>query len=374
MRVQASTVAVAEKTPPSEVRLWARGDNPTDYGVHRWTERSDRTVLARFNQRGNRILLDVEHNGAQLASGEPAATAGYAELELRNGEPWLVNIDWSAFGREQIETGQRLYLSSEYDVDPKTGEILALYRVSLVADPATHSARRLASIENTRMVASAAGGDTMDKALLAALKALVAQDDPATVKEGLVSLIGQLDKAPEGGGGAAPAATATEEEPSPAPAAPAAAATEEEPKPAPMAASAAPTQVVRVDASAVERAAATGVKQIEDAQRDHLIATKGDRLEPSIRRWASTQPLAVVRGLIDAAPEPATKPSAPAKPTRGGPVAATAETSEVLEAMGVRASTFRAPYRRDDGAMVFPLNTPTTVRAHGAASGSLKGA
>jgi phage I-like protein len=139
---------------PTEFQLWRPGPNPTDYGVHVWSERSAREVMARYNARGNPLLIDVEHNGAKLEGGEPSTTGGYARLELRNGAPWLV-FAWSAYAVDQIATGQRRFLSPEYDIDRSTGEILGVVRVSLVADPGTHNARLLASAPTVRMRASA---------------------------------------------------------------------------------------------------------------------------------------------------------------------------------------------------------------------------
>lgn len=141
------------REPPKEIQLWNRGSNPTDYGVHVWNQRSILEVMTRYGKRGNPIVLDVEHNGAQLANGEPAITAGYARLEVRAGAPWLV-FEWSDYGRQQIASGARRFLSPEYDVDSKTGEIVTLYRVSLVADPGTHRARMLAASRN--------GGNSMN--------------------------------------------------------------------------------------------------------------------------------------------------------------------------------------------------------------------
>lgn len=139
--------------PPAEIRLWRKGENPTDMGVHLWTERSAAEVWADYQARGNLLQLDVEHNASDLVRKEnegraPAEepTAGYAALEIRDGEPWL-RFEWSAYAVEQIETKQRRYLSPEYVVDKGTGEILRLVRVSLVGDPATHDAPMLASRE-----------------------------------------------------------------------------------------------------------------------------------------------------------------------------------------------------------------------------------
>lgn len=149
--------------------------------MHSWTERSAQLVGDDFATRGNRVALDVEHLGADPPNGAPPPTAGYATLELRDGEPWLV-FDWSAYAVEQIQTRQRLYLSPEYVVE--RGEIVKLVRVSLVQDPATHNAPRLASnraqTERTTVVLASrmrAGRNGMDPQTKAkALDALIAKD------------------------------------------------------------------------------------------------------------------------------------------------------------------------------------------------------
>ncbi len=293
------------RTPPRELQLWQRGENPTDYGVHKWTERSIASVLARYNERGNPILIDVEHNGAQLPDGKPAATGGYCKLEIRAGTPYLI-FDWSEFGKQQIESGQRRFLSPEYDVDKNTGEILALYRVSLVADPGTHRARMLASASN--------GAKTkMDlQVILAALRAALAAEDPAVAKESITNLLAELEKS---GGSGDPAPAATDAPTDPAPTDPAmASADDDKDEDKDKMAAAAPAK----PAETVAGAAASAVLQIKAAQRDHLLATQGDKVEPSIRRWLSSCPLEIVQGYLAAKPAPAASVER-ASATRGAP-------------------------------------------------------
>lgn len=297
-RIKTAVVATLERAPPSEMQLWNAGENPTDYGVHVWNERSVREVLARYSERGNPILIDVEHNGPALKDGTPAVTGGYARLEVRSGAPWLV-FDWSAYGREQIASGQRRFLSPEYDVDKNTGEILALYRVSLVADPGTHRAR---------MLATASNGEKMDlKVILAALRAALAAEDPAVAKESIANLLAELEKSAGGGDGAPEGVDPPAADPAPM----ATEASDDDDQDddkqktmttAPQKPANAPVTATAPSTDAVTAAAGAAVKQIQAAQRDHLIATQGDRLEPSIRRWASSQPLEVVAGLLAATP------------------------------------------------------------------------
>lgn len=314
---------VAREAPP-EIQLWNPGENPTDYGVHVWNERSVAEVLARYTERGNPLLIDVEHNGATLKDGEPTVTGGYARLELRAGAPWLI-FDWSDYGRAQIASGERRFLSPEYDVDKNTGEILALYRVSLVADPGTHRARMLAT----------AGRGKMDlKVVLAALRAALAAEDPAVTKESITNLLTELDKSAggEGSGDGTPDPAMADADPG-KPADPMAAAAGDDedadkdkekektkagakaqPKPAPVAAK--PTPKADGESKAVTAAAHGAVAQIKAAQRDHLIQTQGDKLEPSLRRWASAQPLEVVESFLAAIPAKETATTR-TKATRG---------------------------------------------------------
>lgn len=371
--------AEAEREPPAEFQLWAKGENPTDYGVHIWNERSIREVMARYKARGNPLLVDVEHLGSQIkATGEPAPTAGYATLEVRDGAPWLV-FTWSDYGREQIRTGQRRFLSPEYDVDKDTGEILALYRVSLVADPGTHRARMLATAMHEER--------PMDLAvILAALRAALAAEDPAVAKESIANLIAELDKGNgEEGEGAPVSAEGAEDQSADVTANEGG---DDEEKKEPIAARAKPAtpkkpepaKVEAVEAKVTVTAAADdAVRAIHNATRDHLLATQGDRLDPSIRRWASTQPLEVVKGLLDAAPAKTTVVER-AKATRGqgqgGKPEPTPEekreAEEMDRAMGLRVQTYRAPYRREDGTFVHPINRPSDVRAHLAAQAAKK--
>lgn len=283
-RIKGTTPAlVAGRVAPREIQLWRAGDNPTDYGVHVWNDRSIAEVLARYNERGNPLLIDVEHNGPQLEDGKPAPTGGYARLEVRARVPWLV-FDWSDLGREEVETGQRRFLSPEYDVDKNTGEILALYRVSLVAEPGTHRARMLA--------ASKKEGRMDISVILAAIRAALAAEDPAVAKESLINLLAEIEKTVGGEpSGDTPAETidpvSTESDP---------------PNPDDENRQMAAAKPAGSTTTKVAAAADDAVRTIQNATRDHILEIHGGKLDPSIRRWASAQPLEVVRGLLDATP------------------------------------------------------------------------
>lgn len=295
--------------PPQEIQLWRIGDNPTDYGVHRWTERSAREVMAGYERRGNPLQIDIDHNCADPPKSDaPVPTGGYARLELRDGAPWLV-FDWSAYAIEQIATRQRLFLSPEYFVDKQTGEIVKLVRVSLVSSPGTHNARMLASAKRVR-----AGGHRMDPTLLAALKAILEAEDP---KEALGNLLAEL----EAGSGDKPQEPAATESGDGAPAEP----SEEEDKDKPAAAKAkASAKDSDQSIELAQRVAALEADNLalkeekRKAQIGEKIAAAGNRIPDSLKAFAATLDLDKLEKFIAGLPEPTTKGlKASSKPTQG---------------------------------------------------------
>jgi hypothetical protein len=381
--------AFQSKEPPAEIQLWNVGDNPTDYGIHKWTERSKQEVVARYNERGNPLLIDVEHNGANV-DGEPAVTGGYARLELRDGAPWLV-FDWSAYGVDQIATRQRLFLSPEYDVDADTNEITKLYRVSLVADPGTYRARVLAAAA----ISNATKGSPMDPTLAAILAILNSVTDPAQAIDSIKSYVAALDTgtdttptdvaepvvtdAPDGPPKDKPAFAAADDDKDKKPVAaaakaPSTPAAPPSPPPAPIAAASPETDHVK--------AAREYAVQSENALRDSILLRDGHRLAPSIRQWASSQPLAVVRGLCSAAPESVPTP-ARVTATRGATQGAGTEPRKGLEGkdledlqrgMGTfKATAAQTPHMNDKGEFVLPTVTPTEHRKIMAAAAAKDG-
>jgi hypothetical protein len=348
--------------PPVEIQLWKPGDNPTDYGVHRWTERSVREVLATYQARGNPLQVDVEHNAAAppVDPAKPPPTGGYARLEVRAGAPWLV-FDWSSFAVEQIASRQRLFLSPEYNVDKTTGEIVGLVRVSLVGDPATHHARMLAAAPRAGVA-----GMTPEQAKKA-LEALISGDLTAVeamLKEVLVASMGSgpasSPELPEMAASAPPEGPAKPEE------MPVAAA-----KPAAVAASAPAKVALTIDASALDGVA----KELDGIKRDRLLDKHGHRLTEGQRVWASTQSAAVVQGLLDASPEKTERVAAGA-PTRGDTKGTTQsrlppeQKSELDQRMGL--SVKAAAVRREGDKVVFPIFTRDTAAKYMAEKGAAK--
>ena len=308
--------------PPREIQLWNVGNNPTDYGVHRWTARSASEVMGAYLKRSNPLQIDIEHNtapddaevhaGPQLPP-EERPTGGYAKLEIRNGAPWLV-FDWSQVAVEQIRTRQRLFLSPDYLVDKQTGEIVRLNCVSLVGNPGTHGARILAA------AVRCGGKGRMNLALfLAALRAALAAEDPAVAKEQISNLIAEVEKSaggePDGDEGTQTpvGAAAAPESGDPSTPAPAADDEEEKKRQAAVAASAAKPPAATDETARLREAVAA---------KDRVLAA-GDKIPPAYRVFASslsqTQFDQFVAGLPDLSAPAGKRVNASAKPTQGGP-------------------------------------------------------
>ncbi|AKT38261.1 phage protease [Chondromyces crocatus] len=303
------------KDPPAEIQLWSVGPNPTDYGTHHWTERSVREVTEVYETRGNPLQIDIEHNGAadereQRSSDDPPPTGGYAFLEIRAGAPWL-RFDWSAYAVEQVRSRQRLFLSPEYDVDPDTGEITRLVRISLVGDPGTHHARMLASAKRVR--AQHERNERVTEVLtmiLATIEAALGADDPETAKEILSKLKAEL----EGGGTSEPDSQGEAVEAEGDPSANSGERDEEE-KPV------ATTTKARTKATTGNIDLAVRVAELERhvarAEVERLVDQHKDRFTASTRAWALTQPLPTVQGFIKAASKQALRAPVTAAATRG---------------------------------------------------------
>jgi hypothetical protein len=111
------------------------------------------------------------------------------------------------------------------------------------------------------------------------------------------------------------------------------------------------------------------VRRAEAAERGVLLESQGHRLEPSVRTWAATQPVAVVRALVAAAPKASSR-----QVPRGGLEGRDLEA--VRMAMGTHKPpagrvytntrgervTAAEPHLNEHGDLVIPATTPTEYR------------
>lgn len=134
--------------PPTAFRIWKAGLNVTDHGPTVFSERSAAALTAEQATRGNRYSIDVDHlslnKDAPLAN---HAAVGWHSLEVRDGELWATNVEWSDAVRAGLtkDPPEWKYFSPAYDVDPETGEVVSYLNTALTNNPATHRVTALAS-------------------------------------------------------------------------------------------------------------------------------------------------------------------------------------------------------------------------------------
>lgn len=172
--------ALVEGKPPTAFRIWAYGENPTDKGVHVFSETSAELLEAAQALRGNLYSVDVDH--LSLSETAPPASrkaVGWHRLEVRkdadgNPELWATDCKWTDEVRDGLakDPPEWRYFSPAYDVDPETGEIVRYLNTALTNNPATWNVTALASVR-----ASNGNEETMDKEeMIAAFKKLAESD------------------------------------------------------------------------------------------------------------------------------------------------------------------------------------------------------
>lgn len=265
---------------PKEFRIWKRGDNPTDKGVHKLTEESIAAILGHQADRQNRIAIDVDH-----LSLEPDAppghrrAVGWHSLEARNGELWAVDVEWTDEVRSGLECSPPAwkFFSPAYSVDPKTGEIVGYVNLALTNNPATWALNALAS---TCSEPTSKGSRMLTMAdIKAALKAMAEGEDGDEKKEAAAML----------------AAFDGEDEPKKGDEKKEEASEDEEPPKKDESAS------VVASLSAVVQSLSTKVESLEKRneieERDRLLASRKD-LAPELVSVLRDAPIATVRAAV----------------------------------------------------------------------------
>jgi hypothetical protein len=315
-----ATVLLDYPKAPRRFRIWKAGANTGDFGVVSFTPAAARAVMSAYERRGHAVAIDIEHATNPRANpaydpSRPPEMAGYLALRLietaDGPELWADPVRWSDTGRQQIESGQRCYFSPDWDFDRRTGEPIALNKVSLVAEPGTYGINLLAS-------RAAAEGTAMDLELLMALingakKLAETAQDPALKAMG-ADLAAQLEAAAQALG------LNVGGEPKPPDAAAGAGATEEEEKQAAAkaaAAKASPAKPLTME----QLTAAVQLATREEAEKGRLLASAKGRpgVTDAMVAFLGARSLAEVREFIATlSPVPSDDKKVPARAVAGG--------------------------------------------------------
>lgn len=144
----AATFGDVNGKPPREFKIWSKGENQTDHGTIVFSDRSAQALMADQAKRGNLYSVDVDHLSlSPTAPPEARKAVGWHRLEVRDGDLWAVDVQWTQVAASALSSTvpEYRYFSPAYDVDTKTGEIVGYVNTALTNNPATWNVTALAS-------------------------------------------------------------------------------------------------------------------------------------------------------------------------------------------------------------------------------------
>lgn len=363
--------------PPTAFRIWRAGDNETDHCPTVFTERSAQLLLEQQERRGNRFSVDVNHLSLDPSAPlENQRAVGWFDIEVRNGELWAINVEWTDTVRDGLTKSppEWRYHSPAYDVDKATGEVLSLTNLALTNNPATWSVTALATCgapnrETPRMkfedVKAAFDGADDDKKAAAWKAIAAAMASGGTKAEG---------EEPEKKEGEEPEAKKDAEDEPEKKDSKKAAADEpakkdaaEEPEKKDTKASAHATVLASQDARIRELEAriAKADKENEAKERKSLIASRV--MSKELAKTLAEKPLSFVRDVCAALPAKVEGSSSEhVQATMGenagqGSALPADEKAKLDERMGIR--SVQASIRNDRNKTIFPTLTPEEARS-----------
>lgn len=138
-------VASLGDEPPTEFRLFKAGPNKINGKVFLFDQEAANSLMATYEDRGTDVMIDLEHYALKpeaLARADAPDARGWAQLQLRAGELWAVNVKWTPDGERRIREKTQRYVSPAFRTN-EAGQIVELVNVAMVAMPGTHSAPAL---------------------------------------------------------------------------------------------------------------------------------------------------------------------------------------------------------------------------------------
>jgi phage I-like protein len=141
-------VASLGDEPPTEFRLFKAGPNKINGKVFQFDQEAASALMAAYVEQGTDVMIDLEHYAVKedpraWAREDAPDARGWAQLELRMGELWAVNVKWTPDGERRIREKTQRYVSPAFHADKDTGRIVQLVNIAMVAMPGTHSAPAL---------------------------------------------------------------------------------------------------------------------------------------------------------------------------------------------------------------------------------------
>jgi hypothetical protein len=358
--------------PPTAFRIWRAGDNTTDHGETRFTERSAKLLMEEQARRGNRYSFDINHLSLdKTAPLENQKGVGFFSLQVRDGELWTADCEWAAWVASGLtkDPPEWKFFSPAYDVDAETGEVVSFLNCALTNTPATWGVTALATrrAKGTRMkwsdIKAALEGDDEDAKATAYATIAAAFPDK-----------GDDDK--EGGDGEKETKASADDAPD----------SKKEPK-AEKKDAEDPADKKDAKASLVasqDQALATALARIaaleaKDETAERAVVMAGREMTKVLADSLSKLPLATVKSICAGLPVKAKKDlAADAKvtatrgDTQGGPVAQPATDKEAMDVrMGLKRAT--VSIKHDGRTSTFDVMTAEDAKRHIEAKQAKKG-
>jgi len=137
--------------PPTEILLLKKGKTETENGPYIFNETSAKLLTEEFQRRGVRAFSDWHHSSTLppekvLDPRKASAASSHYDLEVRNGDLWATNIEWTPDGYDDLKMKRVTYISPAFDATTK-GVVASWRSFALTNDPATHEIAPLVAAE-----------------------------------------------------------------------------------------------------------------------------------------------------------------------------------------------------------------------------------
>lgn len=180
----------AERTPPTEFRIFPLGDFASKKGTFTFDKASGESVIAAWQEHGADLAFDYEHASlsqpGEIAEGAPAA--GWFTPEVRDDGLYATNIKWTGRAAEYLKNGEYRYFSPAFAADPDTNRVLRLVNIALTNLPATQDQEPLVNLRTaidlrTIKLSEGLSFNAIQEALNAAVQSQYAEkNDDGTLK------------------------------------------------------------------------------------------------------------------------------------------------------------------------------------------------
>ncbi|HQF31502.1 MAG TPA: phage protease, partial [Hyphomicrobiales bacterium] len=132
-----SELATSGGAAPDWIQLFPQGPELAAVDGRSFKMSDPAAIIARFKASGRPLLVDFDHRSFyDVDAGGSSEAAGWiSDMEVRDGEIWG-RVEWSEAAAAKIAARQYRYISPEFQVDEKTGEVISISAAGLVNRPA----------------------------------------------------------------------------------------------------------------------------------------------------------------------------------------------------------------------------------------------